>query len=411
MSRRRFGLTRRGWTVTGAAVGLLVGGRLLGADELSVLGLSALAVLAGAVAWVGSLRPTLTVDRRVEPARLHVGDDARVDLTVRATRATPLLDVTETIDHGRLRARFLLAPLHPDGTAEPAYRLPTDRRGPLDLGPTVAIRTDPLGLAHRHWAVAPGETVLVRPRIHAIAAPALGAGRRHGVEDTASPRAPAADAGGEFLAVRPYEVGDDPRRVHWRTSARADDLMVRQYVAPRRGHTLVVLDTRAAAPESPATDPAFERAVEAAASIVAALTRARRPFECVTSGGTVLAAVGTDPQRAFDRLATVMRDEPDLLDAVARSRRPRPPELVVFVTGRADERVHHARGVLARRTPSILVATGGEPSASARRGAGGGGTVVDACRGSFPDAWRAAHPAHRDARRPPTVPRPLTVVR
>ena len=72
-------------------------------------------------------------------------------------------------------------------------------------------------------------------RVYSIAPPVLGAGRRLAHDDDRSPRAAATDANGEFLAVRPYETGDDPRRVHWRSSARTDDLMVRQFEAPRRG--------------------------------------------------------------------------------------------------------------------------------------------------------------------------------
>jgi uncharacterized protein (DUF58 family) len=196
--------------------------------------------------------------------------------------------------------------------------------------------------------------------------------------------------------------------VHWRSTARADDLMVRQFAAPRRGHTLVVLDTRADGPDAPTDDAAFERAVEAVASIVAALARAGRPFECVTSGGTVLAARGVDVQRTFDRLATVMPDEDDHLDAVARARRPLPPELVVLVTARADGRVVAGRALLARRTPSVLVVTGGDPASSGGRGAG---PVVDARDVTFPDAWRAAHPAHRRASSGGLRAAPLTVVR
>ncbi|MFA5883867.1 MAG: DUF58 domain-containing protein [Acidimicrobiia bacterium] len=402
MTNRSFGLTRRGWTVAGAAVGLLLGGRVLGADELSVLGLAVFGILAGATAWVALTRTAITVTRRLEPPRLHVGDAGRVDLAVEASRPTPLVDLTEPIDRDRLRARFLLAPLRPGTRAGPAYRVPTDRRGPLTLGPTTTVRTDPLGLARRRRAVAPAETVLVRPRVLPIAAPGLGAGRRLAADDTDAPRAPSADAGGEFLAVRPYEVGDDPRRVHWRSSARTGELMVRQFVAPRRGHTVVVLDTRAIAPapagaddgiaddDRTATSPAFERAVEATASIVSALLRARRPVECITTSGAVIARTGGDPQRTLDRLATVMMDEPDLLDAVARARRHQPPELVVLVTARMDERVHAARRLLARRSPALLVVTGGaEPDART------GGPVVDARTVAFADAWRAAHPTHR----------------
>ncbi|MFM8304207.1 MAG: DUF58 domain-containing protein, partial [Actinomycetota bacterium] len=222
MKRRPVTLTRRGWTVAGAAVGLLVGGRLLGADELTVLGLAAIALIMLCGAWVAATRPALTVARRVTPARLHVGDAGRVDLAVTATRATPLVDLTDVAEH--LHAHFLLPPLRPGSHAHPAYVLPTDRRGPFVLGPATAARADPLGLTLRRTRVAPTHTVLVRPRVFPIAPPGSGAGHLRRADDTESPGAAAHEAAGEFLAVRPYEVGDDPRRVHWRTSARTDEL-------------------------------------------------------------------------------------------------------------------------------------------------------------------------------------------
>lgn len=384
MTRRPFGLTRRGWTVAGAAVGLLFGGRLLGADELSVVGLAALAILLGGIGWVWCTRPGVDVARRPRPTRLHVGDGARVDLVVRSRRpSTALVDLTEPIDDDRLRARFLLAPLTAGEVVEPAYRLPTDRRGPMQLGPAWITRSDPLGLVRRRHGIAPADTVLVRPRTYAIAAPTFGGGRSLAPDDDSVSMGPATDGGGEFLAVRPYEVGDDPRRVHWRSTARVDDLMVRQHVAPRRGRTLVVLDTRST-PDGPITTPPFERAVEATASIVAALQRARRPVECTTTGGTALARPGDDDaQRTLDRLATVMLDEADLLDALARTHLHHRPELVVLVTGGADDHVRRAARLLGSRGPVIVVVTGGEPPPT-----GAATAVVDARGTPFPDAWR-----------------------
>ncbi|MFM8304337.1 MAG: DUF58 domain-containing protein [Actinomycetota bacterium] len=249
----------------------------------------------------------------------------------------------------------------------------------------------------------------MRPRVLPIAPPGSGAGHRRDADDNESPGAAAHDAAGEFLAVRPYEVGDDPRRVHWRTSARTDELMVRQYVLPRRGHTTVVLDTRAAVDDhddddeaaATATTPEFERAVEAVASIVSALARARRPTECITTAGTVIAALGTDPRRALDRLATVMMNETDRIDALTRSRRRQGRELVILVTARADARVQAARHLLARRGASLLVVTGGHLPGPAGRE-----PVVDARRQAFPDAWRRAHAAGRVPRARPVVAEP-----
>jgi uncharacterized protein (DUF58 family) len=395
MRNRAIGCTRRGWTIVGAAVGLLVGGRVLGADELSVIGLAGLALVVLSVVWVVVARPRLTVVRRSDPSRLHVNDLARADLDCTPTGAhtTALLELAESIDGGAMRARFLLAPIPPGHTVTPAYRIPTDHRGALALGPTRAAVTDPLGLARRGHVVAPREVVLVRPRVHEIVPPVLGAGRRLAHDDDRSPRAAATDATGEFLAVRPYETGDDPRRVHWRSSARSDDLMVRQFEAPRRGATLVILDTRARPDvtadggdaDRPTVDLGFERAVEAAASIVTCLQRRRRPVECCTSAGTRLTRGATDTgPTVLDRLATVVAGDPDDLGAVLAGLRRRPPELVVYVTSGLDDRAVDALRACQPRSTVLVVSTGGDLVPRGLR-------VVDARVDPFPDAWRAAN--------------------
>jgi uncharacterized protein (DUF58 family) len=406
--RRSIGCTRRGWTIIGAAVGLLVGGRVLGADELSVLGLAGLALVLLSVVWVIIARPRVTVERRTEPRRLHVGDLARADLdcTPSGPHPTPLLELMESIADGGWRARFLVAPIAPGDRVTPAYRIPTEHRGELALGPARAAVGDPLGLARRGHVVAPREAVLVRPRVHAIVPPTLGAGRRLAHDDDRSPRAAATDATGEFLAVRPYETGDDPRRVHWRSSARSDDLMVRQFEAPRRGSTLVILDTRGGpdAPESnhgdgtSAVDVAFERAVEAAASIVTCLQRRRRPVECSTSAGVMLTRGPTDTgPTVLDRLATVSVGEPDDLVVVLAALRRRPPELVVLVTADLDDTAVAALRACTPRSAVLAVCTGGRfPSPRSS----GHLRIVDARVESFADAWRDANTRPRPAAGP-----------
>src|SRR5882724_12187051 len=91
---RAVSLTRRGWSLTGAALGLVIGSFLLGTLEMLVLGLAALALVAAAALGL-AIRdvPQLTVTRRVLPIRLHVGSEGRVDLLVenQGARSTPLL--------------------------------------------------------------------------------------------------------------------------------------------------------------------------------------------------------------------------------------------------------------------------------------------------------------------------------
>ena len=79
-------LTRRGWSLVGAAVGLVVGSFLLGTVEMLILGVSAIALLAIVVWWLAARHtPDLAVRRRVKPDRLHVGSDGRIDLYVENT--------------------------------------------------------------------------------------------------------------------------------------------------------------------------------------------------------------------------------------------------------------------------------------------------------------------------------------
>ncbi|MEI8001968.1 MAG: DUF58 domain-containing protein [Actinomycetes bacterium] len=415
-------ITRRGWTVVGAAGALVVAGRVFAAAECTAVGIAGILVVAVSVARVAFGRPPTQVLRRPEPRHPHVGDAARIDLLVTPStrRGTAGYLLTEAVDGGRLQARFEVPSLRSGTAVRRAYRLPTERRGPAPVGPATATRSDAFGFAGGKRVVAEADTVLVRPRVFPIAAPTLGMGLHATSDDSDHNRARSPDAAGDFLSVRPYEVGDDPRRVHWAASARADDLMIRQDVAPRPGRTLVVLDTRAArpapsapsapsagrtgidnetsdAPDVETTDEPFERAVEAAASVVTALQRVARPVECRTADGTPLTLTANDrSHRVLDRLALVTRTDADLLAALTTEPGHRAPELVVLVTAGHDHVTRAAIARFARRSATIAVVTGDRPGAppdplaAHRSGRTARAVVVDARREPFPTAWERA---------------------
>src|SRR5438105_11644180 len=103
-------LTRRGWSLIGAAAGLYVGSRLLGLVQLAVLGIAAALLVVVAYIWVRSHPPALTARRDLKE-RLQVGVDGRVDLLVRAGgRRTTTLAVADAFDGGRPAAPLLPAP-------------------------------------------------------------------------------------------------------------------------------------------------------------------------------------------------------------------------------------------------------------------------------------------------------------
>ena len=158
---------------------MAVAGRLLGTVELWILTTGIALLLVTSVVWARSRRYDLVARRAVRPARLYVGGDGRVDLTLanRSERPTPLLTVTDVFDDGHRAARFVLPPLPPGETAKAAYRLPTNRRGRFRIGPLLVSASDPFGLARRTWTLTtPGE-VLVCPRVHDILAPRQAGGQ------------------------------------------------------------------------------------------------------------------------------------------------------------------------------------------------------------------------------------------
>src|SRR5437764_633303 len=73
-------LTRRGWSLIGAAAGLYVGSRLLGLVQLAVLGIAAALLVLVAYIWVRAHPPALTARRDLKE-RLQVGVDGRVEPT------------------------------------------------------------------------------------------------------------------------------------------------------------------------------------------------------------------------------------------------------------------------------------------------------------------------------------------
>jgi uncharacterized protein (DUF58 family) len=379
-------LTKRGGTLAGAAAGLLVGSRLLGADELAVLGLAGAVIIVAAVVVARLRRVRLVARRAQQPARLQVGGTGRIelDLTNTGQRATPLLLVSDGFDDGRRAARFVVAPIAPGGTARAAYRVPTTRRGRFRLGPLVAAVTDPFGIAQREWQVAGTADVVVCPRVHAIVAPGTGSGRRPAPDAGADVRGLVHDERGEFRTLRDYEMGDELRRVHWRTTARTGRLVVRQDEAPWLPRVSVVLDVRADAYD----ERSFEVAVEAAASIATALRRERRPLTLLTGAGLNLTGTAADaPHALLEQLATLEPGGPDRLEHVlARLSRRSDSGLVVAVVGGLDAATDRALGALSAHATVAAVVVHEAPGPTHRAPY----LVVDATTVPFPDAWNQA---------------------
>jgi uncharacterized protein (DUF58 family) len=273
-------LTRQGWLSAAGGVALVLVGRLFGSFELFLLGSGVGALILVAMVRTALVRLDLRVSRHIEPPRVHAGHPARVELRVRndGRRTTPVLRLRDAVS-GTRGANVLVSPLHTESVGRAAYLLPTERRGVLTVGPLDVLVGDPFGLTSSDLAAVGTTELVIYPRIEAIAPLPVASGH----DPQAAARHPNAlgRAGDDFYALRPYQVGDDLRRVHWPATAHHDELMIRQHELPWQERTTVLLDVRTYAhgPES------FELAVSAAASVlVACSTRGDQVRLSTTSG-------------------------------------------------------------------------------------------------------------------------------
>ena len=372
--------TRRGWSLLGAIVGLYAGARILGLVPLALLAAQGGLLLAGAVTWTLTRRPQVRAGREVS-ACLQVGVEGRVGLDVTNTgrRRTPTLAVTDAFDGGRGTSRFLVAPLAPGGSSRAAYRIPTDRRGLYRLGPLHLAAGDPFGLARTRRRAAGITEVIVHPRVHDVIAPPERGGDDLDYDARSVRGRP--EPGGEFHTLRDYEHGDDLRRVHWRSTARRGSLMIRQEEARRRAPVVVLLDVRSGGHDR----ASFETAVEAAASIIAALIRDERPVTLFTTTGE---RVGSPGRRhlasVLDALAVIEPGGPDRMTALLGGRR---AAALVAIMGRMRDGDAAALTLLVRGSGLLaLVAT--RDAAEALPGRRGTSMVVSVGHDApFDRAW------------------------
>lgn len=271
-------MTRNGWFVTGAGVVLLVTGRLLGLPDLYIFGAVLECLVLACVAWALATRPRLSISRRVRPSRVNVGSNSRVELSITnsGTRRSPVMAIRDPVS-GTPGAEILLAPLAPGEQVGSAYHLPTTSRGLLSVGPLEVAGMDPFGLTRFSRQGSELVEVTVLPHVERLAPPPVSSGDDPHGRSLRARRA--GRSGEEFHGLRPYVVGDDLRRVHWASTARSGDLMVRHDETPWQGRTTVLVDLRA-------DGDLLEQAVSAAASVLVAGWRRGDLVRLLTSGGS-----------------------------------------------------------------------------------------------------------------------------
>jgi len=288
-----------------AAVVLWILGHWLKYNELTTLGVAMGLCFVFALRLL-LLRPGLTVQRAILPERVSEGHRADGVLIVTNTggRPSPPVVAEEIFDDRRIGV--LLPALKRDGRHEARYELPTRRRGRYKVGPLSIGFTDAFHLVEVATTLGEETFLVVHPRVHDV--PPLPTGHSHEVDGPTSSSSPR--GGIAFHSLRPYEPGDDPRLIHWSSTARVGELMVRHTVITNEPRLMVVLDT---SDDPYSGDESFEDAVRVAASLVAAGAKHGLPTELRTTGGYAggVESTGLGRDAALDALAVVKRAKQD----------------------------------------------------------------------------------------------------
>ncbi len=402
MDRGAATLTTRGWAVVVVAGVAVAAAALFGIEELYPIGAAALVLVVATRLWASGRAWDVRVARRLRPARVPAGAEARVDLTARnhGPARSPLLAVSDPFDEGRRRARFLLAPLEPGETVSATYRLPTSQRGVFPLGPLALELLDPFGLARvRRRVEGSSARLTVHPRVDAVTSRSLPADVRHEVR---VPLPVLGEGGDEFYGLREYRVGDDLRRIHWWSTARVDELMIRQPENLWKGRVTIAVDLRADVHDS----VSLEETLSAVASIAVAALRSDVHVRLLTSGGADTGFGVTLAHRAtiLDLLASAQVHPGPVPAELFRARSMAGPVTVVTTDTATDPDIATLVGPGRRERATIVIFERGPRRAApaAARGHGlraagfttgrpGQGTVVRVPRGgSFPACWEGA---------------------
>jgi len=227
-----------GWIVVIGAITTLAVGFLLGWQELVYLGLTLAGALLAAFAFIFG-RAAFRTNIELSPLRITAGDRALGRFTVVNTGQKRNVPSRFELPVGQGVAEFVIPPLEPEVEHEELFAVPTHRRAVIVAGPAVSVRGDQLGIFRRTVRWSDPVELFVHPVIARLEPSAAGLVRD--LEGEVSKTVTNDDI--SFHALRAYEPGDALRYVHWRTSARTGQLMVRQFEETRRSQLVILFST------------------------------------------------------------------------------------------------------------------------------------------------------------------------
>src|SRR6266568_6243667 len=271
---------RRPWYVLAAA--LLV---LSAITRQPIAFLAALfALIIGIVPelWYRSALRDLVIRQRVSQKRAFFGEAVTLSISVENQKLLPLpwLEVEDEIPiqlpllTGRALPTYKVNRVALVNTfslwsfqrVTRRYQLGCNTRGVFSFGPAVLRSGDPFGWLLREERVPARESLLVYPLVAPIES--FGLPPRHPFGERATPRRLLEDPL-RVAGVREYALGDDPRRIHWKATARAGELRSKIYEPSSQYRLLILLDINTYPEPWMGLDPEIQELTIATAASIA----------------------------------------------------------------------------------------------------------------------------------------------
>lgn len=330
-------LTVRGKVFFFAGLAVLVLAMLLGQRDILLLGLLLALLPVIAVIFMARSKLKLSCERSSDHGQIAIGESVEGRLTLEKTGRMPsgmlLFEEHVPPQLGR-RPRFAVNETSGSWTRQVTYPLRGHQRGKFITGPLLVRSTDAFGLARADRQFSATTEIMVTPRVHPLSTMRNVTGG--GAAGESRPQR-IGISGQDDVLVREYRQGDDVRRIHWRSTARRDEIMVRREEQAWDPSISLILDSRAGAHAGHGPESSFEQAVSFATSIALHFMADGFDLSLFDSRGPMLASAGaqTNQQhvlRCFTEVQTTTASAMTAgLDAAALAQR---GQLVVAVVGR-----------------------------------------------------------------------------
>jgi uncharacterized protein (DUF58 family) len=296
-----------------------------------------------AVILVSRARLRMSCERSVEPAQVPLGSPMRGQITLGQDGRLPagilLLEDSVPRELGS-RPRFLVDKADLSWRREVEYPLLGRVRGRFATGPLRVRTTDPFGLVRLDRQFVATTEVMVTPQIFPL--PAIRTVGGAGSTGEARPHRIGV-IGQDDVLVREYRQGDDVRRIHWRSTARRDELMVRREEQAWDPSASIVLDSRASAHAGRGMYNSIEWAISAAASIALHFLDDGFSVEIYEADGPlrISGSMGQHSSASRELVVSRLTDLKARLTttmhyAVESATEDRPGQLVIAIMGRMD---------------------------------------------------------------------------